>query len=59
LKCNENLIFARANLARAYDVNEKNIIKNHAELDDFMRSPNELLHTLFQGLHDYLSDDDE
>jgi hypothetical protein len=25
-----------ANLARAYGVNDKDIIKNHAELDDFM-----------------------
>lgn len=36
LKCNENLIFASVNLARTYGVNEKDIIKNHAELDDFM-----------------------
>ena len=36
LKCNENLIFASANLARAYSVNENDIITNHAELDDFM-----------------------
>jgi arsenate reductase-like glutaredoxin family protein len=36
LKCNENLIFASANLARVYGVNEKDIIKNIDELDDFM-----------------------
>jgi len=36
LKCNEKLILASANLAKAYGVSEKNIIKNHVELDNFM-----------------------
>ncbi len=36
LKCNENLIFMSVNLARTYGVNEKDIIKNIDELDDFM-----------------------
>jgi hypothetical protein len=36
LKRNTDLVFASANLARAYGVAEKDIIKNHSELDDFM-----------------------
>lgn len=36
LKRNTDLIFASANLARAYGVSEKDIITNYAELDDFM-----------------------
>lgn len=36
LKRNSDLVFASANLARAYGVAEKDIISSHAELDDFM-----------------------
>jgi len=36
LNRNTDLVFASANLARAYGVAEKDIISNHSELDDFM-----------------------
>ncbi|MDP1614743.1 MAG: hypothetical protein Q8L68_03005 [Methylococcales bacterium] len=36
LQSNMDLLFASANLARAYGVAEKDIITSHSELDDFM-----------------------
>ena len=36
LKRNTDLLFASANLARAYGISERDIISSHSELDDFM-----------------------